>query len=307
MTKKKQTYKEMVTSILFRLNRQSKGSIISLIKLAKTIQEKFKIKYSSKSLKYFLKGALNSMVNNKELIQIRSYFRLSAKLLKKLKQISSNKNIKTTINHIAKKQLKSTKVIPTNNSINLKKLVNKKRQIIVIQPKKILQLKYKSQGSINKNSRSLSSRSAKTKNKTAFGQNGFTKLNLISSISTNPCPLTSSGIHVHSTTEDNISYQKRYPAIWQYYDNNNFQTIIKSSDSWYDYTPQASDIVEDEWQRYIVNRGMNDVRAVKSGEWEYMVDFTGWKQTNIRHHDHKVRKIRRLDENGNVTANPYDN
>jgi hypothetical protein len=52
---------------------------------------------------------------------------------------------------------------------------------------------------------------------------------------------------------------------------------------------------------------MSDVRSVKSGEWEYTVDFMNWFQTNIVHFAHKVRSIRRLDENGKVTKNPYDN
>jgi hypothetical protein len=101
------------------------------------------------------------------------------------------------------------------------------------------------------------------------------------------------------------TYKKRWPATWQYYDDNNFKAKIKSLDNWYDYDPEASDTVEDEWQKYIVNRGMNDVRSVKSGEWEYMVDFVNWNQTNIVHQAHKMRSIRRLDPNGAVTKNPY--
>ena len=63
--------------------------------------------------------------------------------------------------------------------------------------------------------------------------------------------------------------------------------------------------MEEEWQKYIKNRMMCDVRAVKSGHFEYQVDFMQWSQQNITHQAHKVRKIRRLDENGNVTVNPY--
>jgi len=105
--------------------------------------------------------------------------------------------------------------------------------------------------------------------------------------------------------KENPTYKKRWPATWQYYDTHNFKAKVKSLDNWYDYDPQASDIVEDEWQKYIVNRGMNDVRSVKSGEWEYIVDFVNWNQTNIIHSAHKMRSIRRLDPNGAVTKNPY--
>lgn len=50
---------------------------------------------------------------------------------------------------------------------------------------------------------------------------------------------------------------------------------------------------------------MCDVRSVKSGYFEYSVDFMSWTQTNITHPNHKVRLIRRLDGNSNVTVNPY--
>ena len=73
----------------------------------------------------------------------------------------------------------------------------------------------------------------------------------------------------------------------------------------YNYELKASEVVEEEWQKYINNRMMCDVRAVKSGHFEYSVDFMSWHQTNITHHNHTIRKIRRLDENGNVTVNPY--
>ena len=97
------------------------------------------------------------------------------------------------------------------------------------------------------------------------------------------------------------SIQKRYPATWQYFDKDKNM----NPEGWYDYDTEASDIVEDHWQQYIQNRAMNDVRSVKSGEWEYMVDFMNWKQTNVQHQNHKVRNIRRLDDNGNITLNPY--
>ena len=112
-------------------------------------------------------------------------------------------------------------------------------------------------------------------------------------------------LKIATSSFPNESYHRKYAATWQFYDKNNFNAPIKKSDGWYDYAPKASDIVEDEWQRYIVNRGMNDVRSVKSGEWEYMVDFVNWKQTNIIHINHKTRAIRRLDGNRDVTSNPY--
>ena len=72
---------------------------------------------------------------------------------------------------------------------------------------------------------------------------------------------------------------------WQYKAND---------DQWRDYDPAASDVVEKVYQGYLGNRGDTDVRAVKSGQWEYMVDFQAFKQTNIKHENHRVRDIRRV-------------
>jgi len=56
----------------------------------------------------------------------------------------------------------------------------------------------------------------------------------------------------------------------------------------------ASNEVERIYQGYLANRGDTDVRAVKSGQWEYMVDFLALKQTNLQHESHTVRDIRRI-------------
>lgn len=98
---------------------------------------------------------------------------------------------------------------------------------------------------------------------------------------------------------------KEKKAVWQFYDANNQNAVVKSPDHWYDYDPKASAIVEEEWQKYIKNRAMCDVRAVKSGQWHYQVDFINWSQQNIDHSAHTKRRIRRLDENGQITKNPY--
>ncbi len=52
--------------------------------------------------------------------------------------------------------------------------------------------------------------------------------------------------------------------------------------------------MEDVYLKYKANRGGGDVRAVKSGQWEYLVDFMGMKQTNIQHENHTQRDIRRI-------------
>eukprot|EP01114_Cavostelium_apophysatum_P012302 TRINITY_DN2737_c0_g1_i2.p1 TRINITY_DN2737_c0_g1~~TRINITY_DN2737_c0_g1_i2.p1 ORF type:complete len:549 (+),score=67.80 TRINITY_DN2737_c0_g1_i2:108-1754(+) len=71
--------------------------------------------------------------------------------------------------------------------------------------------------------------------------------------------------------------------IWQYED-----------DGWKNYEVNASNEVEDVYQFYLANRGYSDVRAVKSGQWEYMVDFMAMKQTNIQRDNHTIRNVRRV-------------
>jgi len=71
--------------------------------------------------------------------------------------------------------------------------------------------------------------------------------------------------------------------LWQY-DHN----------GWKNYEATASNVVEDVYQNYLSNRGDTDVRAVKSGQWEYLVDFMALKQTNIQHEAHTTRNIRRI-------------
>jgi len=71
--------------------------------------------------------------------------------------------------------------------------------------------------------------------------------------------------------------------LWQYQDGH-----------WKNYDVEASNTVEEVYQGYLANRGDTDVRAVHSGQWEYMVDFMAMKQTNIQHENHTVRNIRRV-------------
>jgi hypothetical protein len=73
-------------------------------------------------------------------------------------------------------------------------------------------------------------------------------------------------------SEDNNTSHKLVWA-WQYWDN-----------GWYNYDKEASNLVEATYQEYLKNPGITDVRAVKSGEWTYQVDFRQMLQTNIEVH-----------------------
>jgi len=76
----------------------------------------------------------------------------------------------------------------------------------------------------------------------------------------------------------------KYENVWQY----------KEGLNWKSYDEKASNVVEEVYQKYLGNKGDTDVRAVKSGQWEYQVDFSAMKQTNIQHENHTTRDIRRI-------------
>jgi len=83
---------------------------------------------------------------------------------------------------------------------------------------------------------------------------------------------------------------RRYPVMWQYED------VKKTSSwgNWHNYDKEASDMLEDEYRIYVGNPHRNDVRAVKSGEYRYHVDFPNMKQINIDHDNHTQRIIRSI-------------
>jgi len=71
-------------------------------------------------------------------------------------------------------------------------------------------------------------------------------------------------------------------GIWQYQDG-----------GWRPYDAAANKILEEAYQDYLGNPHNFSVRAVKSGDWEYSVDFKNLTQTNVQHQAHTSRKIRR--------------
>eukprot|EP01095_Lingulamoeba_sp_RSL-Kostka_P017101 TRINITY_DN8693_c0_g2_i1.p1 TRINITY_DN8693_c0_g2~~TRINITY_DN8693_c0_g2_i1.p1 ORF type:complete len:288 (-),score=99.50 TRINITY_DN8693_c0_g2_i1:45-908(-) len=74
---------------------------------------------------------------------------------------------------------------------------------------------------------------------------------------------------------------KRYK--WQYYDN-----------GYHNYDDEASILVEEGYQMYQRRPEKYFVRSVKSGDWEYYVDFANMKQRNIEHSSHTERNIKRV-------------
>jgi len=79
--------------------------------------------------------------------------------------------------------------------------------------------------------------------------------------------------------------KSKFSHIWQFKENNNL---------WGNYDLKASDQLEEVYLAYLENREGTDIRTVKSGQWEYEVDFKTLQQTNIQHPSRTVRSIRRV-------------
>ena len=96
-----------------------------------------------------------------------------------------------------------------------------------------------------------------------------------------------SGAHLsasESTAADVLFRRGSQTHKWQ------FQ---KDDHSWGDYDADASRAVELAHSSWLINPHI-DVRCVKSGDWEYMVDFNMMQQQNVKHPSHKQRKIQRV-------------
>lgn len=281
-------------------------SYTSRIKLFDSIYNKYD--KSKKQINFLLKGALNKLIERELIIKKKHSYRFSKSYLNQMdSKAKAKKNLKK--NSTKKKNKKKVKkTAKVKNAKKPKIIINKPTTKLTKEGKK----KLKSDISNLKNS--LTNKLKNVKNIPAITP---APLNTFSLFNNNNNPNPSGGLFSNcqplnlfnnpitfTNNNNQKNYQKIHAANWQYYDAHK-PTNNKSIDHWYNYDPEASDIVEDSWQKYIVNRGMNDVRSVKSGEWEYFVDFMNWKQRNIVHSAHTQRPIRRLDEKGIVTKNPY--
>ncbi|EAL72997.1 hypothetical protein DDB_G0268816 [Dictyostelium discoideum AX4] len=98
---------------------------------------------------------------------------------------------------------------------------------------------------------------------------------------------TTSSTELNNQLEgNNLSGEGKMIPKWQY----------KFSNNWMDYTEAASAITEQAYQDWLLNSFI-DVRSVQSGQWCYQIDFKQMTQTNIQHHDHTSRQIRRIVQN----------
>ena len=87
-----------------------------------------------------------------------------------------------------------------------------------------------------------------------------------------------------SKTADELARAGAESHKWQF---------LSDASKWCDYAPAASVLVEKAYASWVVDPHV-DVRAVKSGDWEYMVDFNLMQQQNVQHPAHKIRKVKRV-------------
>ena len=258
-------YRIMILDTLKEINK-GPFSRLSRYAISKKILENFPSIIKNHHFKRNMRISLRNLEGKGAILRIKQSFRRAAESKNQLKRIR--------IKHLAKLPKKVS-------NKELKKSILKKpmkRQT----PKKLLKVK------------------------TLKGRNSKVTINpkvqkVIKHIKAMNQPLPLSLISL--TNSDSKLKDNR--VIWQYYDNSNQNAIVKSIDGWYDYDRKASDIIEEEWQKYIKNRAMCDVRAVKSGRYTYQVDFINWTQQNLDHNAHTKRIIRRLDEYCKATINPY--
>ena len=103
-------------------------------------------------------------------------------------------------------------------------------------------------------------------------------------VTVRPFPAVAPPAPVLSRKQSQVAEKLAMSHKWQY---------VADHGKWSDYTPAASKELERAYASWIVSPHI-DVRSVKSGDWEYMVDFNLSQQTNVKHPNHKIRKIQRI-------------
>ena len=277
---------------------EGERDVVGYVTITKYIAANYSV---GSNFKRFVKMALKKAVEEKLLVQVRNSFRLSSKAKKRSSSTSRSRSKspaprKTRSSSPAKKSKKSKESDEssspkrkTRSSSADKKEKNdkkekksrsasespakKKKRSTSEEPKK------RSTRNSTKSTTAEASPSPSPK-KTATPKKRAAKKNA-TTVPTSPAPRGErNGVSVPSS---------KYDHVWQYEDGN-----------WRNYDLNASDEVEKVYQGYLANRGDTDVRAVKSGQWEYMVDFAAMKQTNLQHPNHTIRNVRRVPNTGYV-------
>ncbi|KAH3760197.1 hypothetical protein Pelo_7982 [Pelomyxa schiedti] len=234
---------------------------VSIVSIQHYIYSNYKVK---SNFKQQVLATIKTAVENKKLQQKNRSVRFPLKKKKtakapspKKRKVSTAKDAKTE----PKKARKSTTTgkTKTDKTTEKKKPTEKSRQKSVAQ-KDTKKREKKEPAKKTKAKKTVAKKSTTERKKTSKSK---VAKNLLGDL--NAVAVGSSDIH------------------WQYLDG-----------TWKPYSAEADATLEKYYSEYQKNQGMYDVPAVHSGEWDYCVDFATMKQTNIQHHSHTSRNIRRL-------------
>jgi hypothetical protein len=242
--------------IMRAIRTLNKGEATSIIAISNYIFSNYPV--PEDKYKRYIKVGLSKGLKNKNLVKVRGSYRLSAKA----RDIRKRKNKSEKKEEGAEKPKRERSASPKKKAAKKddasKRKKKKKTEKEEAKPKRARKSKEENNDNNNKKEAPASPKKKRESKKGAAEEE-------------KPAAAKVKGT--------------KYDHFWQFKQDNGI---------WGNYEVNASDTIEDVYQKYLANRGDNDVRAVKSGQWEYQVDFMAMKQTNIQHPNHTVRDIRRV-------------
>jgi len=253
-TKNKPRYDVMIARALNTLTTGNK-TLISIPALAKEISSRYPVKESV--FRRNLRKALQRGVAANKLVQVRQSYRLSKK----------SRGIKKPVKRKAPKEKPEKE----------KRVVKEKKKAKDKRDKPVKRTKKADKEEVNNENNNNNNNAAAPRKKVAAPKK--------------PRLVKGASKVVEALSKEEVPKEVKKPADakfshrWEY---------CNDQRGWSNYDTKASDVLEGVYQGYLANKGDTDVRAVKSGQWEYQVDFMAMKQTNIQHANHTVRDIRRV-------------
>lgn len=225
--------------------------------------------YPEKTNRRFIRQALNAGVEKKLFAKHKASYRLTRETQEKMDRATPKKKTtkKATTKKAGDKKKKTAtkKKSTTDKKKTTKKAGEKKKKTTTTKKsdKKEGEKKKTTKKAGEKKERKIGEKKKKTSEDT----------------STSPAKKSKKVI---GPASDDIPTVTEAVGVWQYYDN-----------GWYNYTGDASRIVEGVYQEFIAageGSGL-DIRAIQSGHFSYMVNFQNMEQTNTS--TGTMRKIRR--------------
>lgn len=242
--------------IMRAIRTLNKGEATSAFAISKYIYSNYPV--PEDKFKRFIKVGLSKGLKNKNIVKVRGSYRLSAKardIRKKKKTATKEEGAeKPKRERSASPKRKAQK----KESPKKEDAGKRKKKEAADKPKRARKSKEENNNNNNQEAKEVAAPKKKRESKKAAAEDEKAAAKVKGS---------------------------KFDHFWQFKADNGV---------WGNYDVVASDTIEEVYQKYLANRGDNDVRAVKSGQWEYQVDFMAMKQTNIQHPNHTVRDIRRV-------------